>query len=167
MRDLINKILNSDDFRALASVTQNNPHHDTDVLHHTLRVFDNVPDDDILKIVALLHDIGKADTKQTINGIDRFHGHAKKSAEIAGKFLSDVDADTRQRIVTLIRMHDDSLPTERSVRKALRKLNNNVADMHRLLILRKADILSQSKLNRNEKLSALENTKQIVQRITQ
>ena len=167
LKKTIEKILKSDELQIALRTEQNNPHHNATVGLHTLRVAEKVGDDEILKVAALLHDLGKVDTKETVNGIDRFHGHAKRSAEIAERLLSDVDAETRQRIVTLVRMHDDSLPTEKSIRKALRKLNNNVEDLHRLLTLRKADILSQSELDRDEKLSALENTRQIVQRITQ
>ena len=42
---------------------QNNPHHDSDCWHHTARVVAAVPEQDIiLRLAALLHDLGKPDT---------------------------------------------------------------------------------------------------------
>src|SRR5690606_19200514 len=48
-------------------VEQNNPYHIYDVFHHTLKVVENTPKDEVLRLAALFHDIGKVHTRQTID----------------------------------------------------------------------------------------------------
>jgi len=74
-----------------AGVTQNEYHPD-DVYRHTLKVCDMAARDSLLvRWAALLHDLGKVDTRQVIHdaGAERvvFYGHETVSAEIAARVL--------------------------------------------------------------------------------
>lgn len=103
--------------------SQNNANHQYDLFEHILRTVDSIDttglsEQDILnlKIAAFFHDIGKASVA-TLNektGQTQFIGHAKKSAEIAGKILRDLGYDEQQmqEILLLIEHHDDFMPIE-------------------------------------------------------
>ena len=61
-------------------------HREGDVFQHTLKLLDNLPQKASLrlKLAALLHDTGKADTQEiSENGKITFHGHARRSADHA------------------------------------------------------------------------------------
>lgn len=70
---------------------QNNPWHAYDVWNHTLRAMQGVKDNAKLRLVLLLHDIGKPHSYQDDeNGIRHFRGHAEKSAGIASAILARI-----------------------------------------------------------------------------
>lgn len=98
-----------DFFPEVEKCAQNNPHHCFDLLHHTLEVVKNV-DTPELKVAALLHDIGKVDTK-TIDertGYDRFFDHAYYSACAAQGYLSTHGFNKKEMddILFLVKYHD-------------------------------------------------------------
>lgn len=98
--------------------SQNNPHHFGTFEQHVGAVVndDMIQNDksgtkDLLKIAAIMHDIGKADVKD-INpktGYDRYIGHDKRSAEIfdenADKLFSSLSDDQKQYVHDLIALH--------------------------------------------------------------
>lgn len=90
---------------------QRNPHHCYDLFLHTLYTVKGLPENcsPLLRTAAFFHDIGKTITAKEKNGRLVFHGHAAKSAEIAGKILKEMgygEGDTR-RILFYISHHDD------------------------------------------------------------
>ena len=93
----------------LVGFDQKNPHHDFDLLTHTLRALGAAPPDPVLRLTLLLHDMGKpACYTVDENGIGHFYGHAQKSEEIADTALRRLrfDTQTRERVLRLVRMHD-------------------------------------------------------------
>jgi poly(A) polymerase len=83
-------------------------HREGDVLAHLLQCvasFEEMDGIDV-RLAALLHDVGKAETFRLKERI-RFDGHATKSAEIAESILTRLQCPSRQRdkIVWLIRHH--------------------------------------------------------------
>jgi len=92
---------------ACYGVTQNR-HHDFDVYDHSLRACDLAPvEKPAVRWAALLHDIGKVDTK-TRKGRDfNFHGHEELSAKLAMRALQRLrlPKELRQRVVHLIARH--------------------------------------------------------------
>lgn len=143
------KILNeiNGDFSKLLEVSQNNPYHNKDLLFHTIHTIENVDNKLHLKLAALLHDIGKSDTKITDeNGIDHFYGHAEQSINIATHILKDLryDNKTIERVVLLIKYHDVQIkPTYKSVKKIMNKINNYEL-FKDLINLKWADIMAQN-----------------------
>ncbi len=96
--------------RSLAAcygVTQNR-YHDFDVYDHSLRACDLAPaEKPAVRWAALLHDIGKPETK-TRQGRDfHFHGHEELSAKLAARALQRLrlPKELRQRVVHLIARH--------------------------------------------------------------
>lgn len=126
---------------------QDNPNHIYDVWEHTLHVFESVPPTIVLRMAALLHDIGKPYCKTTDkNGIGHFYGHAdiseKISREIFEKYLR-TDKNTSERIITLVKNHDEPCtPTRKIVRRRLVKYGEDT--LRQLLVLSRGDAMGQA-----------------------
>lgn len=123
---------------------QENPYHKHDVYEHMLAVTDLCETDlFVIKMAALLHDIGKPKTKAFNEAKDHysFHGHPEVSYEISIQVLSREFRCTsieNDRIVNLIRYHDtEIIPTKPCVKRWLNKFG--VDFMRDWLILKTAD----------------------------
>jgi tRNA nucleotidyltransferase (CCA-adding enzyme) len=142
--------------RAFAT-PQNNPHHMYNVGEHLMHTLTNIRPDKSLRIAALLHDIGKPDTKTTDpEGIDHFHGHVQVSEKQAVSILKRLkfDNDTITKVKTYIRYHDINIETnQRAVRKAMNKIGTYY--FPQILEMKRADTLAQSDYQREEKLDTL------------
>lgn len=130
----------------LMSLEQHNPWHCWDGWEHTLHTIDAAPQDPLLRLTMLLHDIGKPACKTTDGwGIDHFHGHPALGAKMADQMLRSLrfDNDTRLEVTALIAEHDAKLPAEDSaVRRKLNKLGPE--RYFRLLEVKRADKLGQN-----------------------
>ena len=88
---------------------QKNHHHAFDLWEHTVRAVGAVKPTPILRLAALLHDVGKPSCFTVDkDGEGHFYGHAKASEEIADRILSRLrfDNKTREAVLLLIRQHD-------------------------------------------------------------
>ena len=109
-----------------------------DLWDHTLRTVDAAPNRSLVRMAALLHDIGKPDTLAD----GHFHGHEVVGAEMARAFLSRLHAPRvlQERVAHLVRNHMfDYQPkwTDGAVRRFIRKVGpGSIED---LLDLRAAD----------------------------
>ena len=134
------------ELRPLFGLDQRNPHHDRDLWTHTVAAVSAAPADSVLRWAALLHDVGKPD-RFTLDssGVGHFYGHAAHSASIADAILTRLRFDTarRERIVTLIRLHDQPLLPERpAMMRLLHRLGDEAA--RQLIDLHRADTLAQA-----------------------
>lgn len=94
---------------------QNNPWHIYDVWNHTKKVVQNSNADKEIRLVLLLHDIGKPHSYQDDeNGIRHFRGHSQKSAEISKTILERLGYTKEQinEICFLIANHDRTIQPE-------------------------------------------------------
>jgi tRNA nucleotidyltransferase (CCA-adding enzyme) len=128
-----------------AGVTQNR-FHAHDVYEHSLRTCDAAPAaKPWVRWAALLHDIGKPDTRVERDGDGTFYGHAAAGAELADRLLARLRFANRdrERIVHLVREHMFEYRPEWSdaaIRRWLRRVGvDAVAD---LFDLRIADVLA-------------------------
>lgn len=81
---------------------QNHPAHDLNVYQHTLKVINGLPESGILRLSALLHDIGKPQCKVIgDDGFEHFWGHQEISAQMAEEILSRLGFN--EDIIILIR----------------------------------------------------------------
>ena len=121
---------------------QHNPHHVHDVFGHIAGVVENVPADPVLRLAALLHDIGKPRCfTLDENGVGHFYGHAGVSADMAEDILRDLKASNalREEVVWLIRHHMDRYPCEeKTARRCLSRWG--LQKMERLLTFQGADL---------------------------
>lgn len=122
---------------------QHNRYHRHDVYSHMLFVTDYCDTNDfVIKLAAMLHDIGKPET-YTVgdDGYGHFYGHPEVSYEICKEVLSKsfrLSNEQYDEIRLLVRYHDmDLATTKKSVKRALNKLGEST--LRKWLILKLAD----------------------------
>ena len=95
------------ELKATQHIEQPKPYHDNDVFEHTMNVLDKIKPDLLLRISALLHDIGKPETKSENNGKISFIGHETKSAQLAKQILTRLkySVDFIKQVTFLIENH--------------------------------------------------------------
>lgn len=145
---------------------QNTQHHCYDVAGHTMKTMQNVRADKVMRLAALLHDIGKPGMKKTDpKGTDHFTGHPQLSDVLADRILHRLkyDNDTIRKVRALVKFHD-----ERPVvtRKNVRRYAAHMGDVFpELFELRRADVMAQSKYMRTEKLKAIDDFEEYLKEI--
>lgn len=110
-----------------------------DLWDHTCRTVDAVPvDRPVVRLAALLHDIGKPPTQAD----GRFHGHDAVGAELAEAFLRRLHypRSVAERVTRLVRQHMFDVPPEASD-AAIRRFIMRIGEpaLNDLLDLREAD----------------------------
>lgn len=136
---------------------QNTKHHCFTVGEHTIEVMKHVRNDKIMRLAALLHDIGKPGMKRTDKkGHDHFQGHPQLSDVMADNILRRLkyDNDTIKKVCMLVRYHDERPALNpRSIRRCMREMNLDFDD---LFELKRADIAGQSDYMHEEKFAAVD-----------
>lgn len=166
------------EFDKMVATEQNHPHHQYNVGIHTLKVIEHVHKQvkelgfdkktlSLLSWTALLHDIGKPDTKTVDEeGIDHFYFHVPKSREMAKTILKRLrwDNHTIDTICRLVQYHDVNFSKKKG---KMRRLMNEIGVEYipNLFLIMKADILSQSMYMREEKLQDLQEAKKLFEEI--
>ena len=140
-------------------INQNNPHHFGSLGEHTDAVVGALPETSTnkLRAAALLHDIGKIETK-SINpktGNDQFIGHATKSVAMIDEYnlLSGFSDDEAEYIKELVRLHDTKYSKQNKCKNMLD--NHPIGFAADLITLQFADVIGQSKYKREEKLNEI------------
>ncbi|MGZ4687991.1 MAG: CCA tRNA nucleotidyltransferase [Acidimicrobiia bacterium] len=102
-------------------------HHHKDVLAHTIAVVQKVSPDLVLRLAALLHDIGKPKTRSFEQGRASFHHHEVVGARMARERLTalrypkDVIEDVTQLVYLHLRIHTYAMGwTDSAVRRYVR-----------------------------------------------
>lgn len=142
------------EFDAAMVTEQNNPNHAYSVGEHTLKVLEGVPADKVLRLTALLHDLGKVTTKTTDeNGVDHFKGHAAEGAKIAHDVFRRLkfDNDTETRVCRLVMYHDWTIG---AVPGHIRRYINKIGEecFPEIFSFNRADQMAQSEYKRKEKM---------------
>lgn len=126
---------------------QNNIWHIYDVYEHTLHVIDGVPNNIVLRLAALFHDIGKPFVyKEDVNGIGHFYGHWDKSKEIFERFAEkyNIEKNIKTMVSNLILYHDKNIDkiSDDELEKLINIFDKNGIIM--LYQLKKSDLLAQN-----------------------
>ncbi|HSM44336.1 MAG TPA: HDIG domain-containing protein, partial [Acidimicrobiia bacterium] len=89
------------------AMEQDPHHHHKDVLAHTFAVVDKSSPDLVLRLAALLHDIGKPDTREFGPGGVTFHHHEVVGARMARQRLRQLrySKDVVEDVSTLVYLH--------------------------------------------------------------
>jgi tRNA nucleotidyltransferase (CCA-adding enzyme) len=137
---------------------QCNPHHNKDVFSHSLAVLDNSPGDLIIRLAALLHDIGKPDSfSKDEKGIGHFYGHEDISYEKSEAFLRrfKFDNNTIKRVSALVKEHMSKYNNPKNL--TVKRLINRVGaeNIDALLELQIADIKGSAEPERFENIEKL------------
>jgi len=136
-------------------VSQNKKYHKYDVFTHSILACDNTPPDLIIRLAALLHDIGKLQTRKedSKTGKITFYKHEVVSTRLAGKILRRLNFDESivKQVSELVYNHmynyDPEKWTEAAVRRFIRKTKIEVSDLANLddfplFLVRRADRLA-------------------------
>jgi len=134
------------ELQPLVGFDQHNEHHCYDVWEHTVQCVLHTPEDPVLRLAALLHDIGKPQCFHLDeHGVGHSYGHARVSADLARAILTrlDCDSETIDRVWLLIDRHDMQIePQYKYVRRAMLRLGKDV--FWQLVKLKRADNLAQA-----------------------
>ena len=150
---------------SMVGFAQHNPHHDFDVWEHTTRVVDAAPPERILRLAALLHDVGKPSCfSSDEKGIGHFYGHAAKGEEISREIFAGylrTERRTEERVLFLVAHHDEPIIPERKIiRRRLARYGEE--PFRQLLALNRADITGQLEVPEKDRLAALDDAGQIL-----
>ncbi|MBQ6935666.1 MAG: CCA tRNA nucleotidyltransferase [Clostridia bacterium] len=115
--------------------------HAYDVWTHICHTVDTIPNNKILRITMLLHDLGKVPThKLNENGDSTFKNHALVGGEMAREILTRLrfDKKTINRVSFLVSHHDFEPPaTKIELKKKMKVLTPE--DIRTLLTIKKSD----------------------------
>ena len=155
IKDLFNII---PDLKELENFNQKHPAHHLDLLEHTMQVVNKVPKEIILRLAALLHDIGKLKVYKL--GEDNYYhykNHEIESSLTAQKILKKLgfEEDIIKKTCLLIEFHDSK--TEPTMQSIIEKINKiGTKDLfEKLIVLQKADISAHAKRYADKKLFIL------------
>ena len=136
-------------------VEQNKKYHKHDVFTHSVLACDNTEPDIILRLAALLHDIGKLQTRDESgkNGKVTFYSHEVVSARLAKRILKRLNFDQEivSKVAELSYLHmynyEPEKWTDAAVRRFIRKTKICEEDLDKLdtfplFLVRRADRLA-------------------------
>ncbi len=147
------------EFDRLLATPQNTPYHMYDAGRHTIEVIRRVAKTKEMRYAALLHDVGKPDTRTTDEeGVDHFTNHPEVGEGMAEAVLRrlKMDNETIRTVKKLTYWHDFGIKGdfgEKAFRRMLSKLGPEYFD--RLMDLKQADMLGQSNYHREDALEVL------------
>jgi tRNA nucleotidyltransferase (CCA-adding enzyme) len=129
---------------------EQNRYHAYDVWGHALHCLDNCPQDPVLRIAGLLHDVGKPRSRAFSEKTSdyTFYEHERIGAEIAGPLLERLrfSNDERAHIVALVRHHlicYDGTWSDAAVRRWIRRVSPEL--VNDLYSLSEADVSAKGK----------------------
>ena len=122
------------------AMEQDPHHHHKDVLAHTFAVLDKTTPDLVLRLAALLHDVGKPDTREYGPGGVSFHHHEAVGARLARhrlralRYPKDVVDDVSQLVYLHLRPHTLKLGwTDSAVRRYVRDAGHLLEPLNELV----------------------------------
>ncbi len=136
---------------------QHNPHHLYDVWTHSAHAVAAIRAEETLRLTMLLHDAGKpACFTRGEDGVGHFYRHPEASEAMAEEILLSLKSDnaTLETVTTLIRHHDDDLPTRKpGMRRLIGKLGEE--RLRLLFEIKAADMAAQSDYRRAQRAATL------------
>lgn len=122
-----------------------NQHHKYTVFNHTMLTLDKIKPDPVLRLSALFHDIGKPRTKKRIKKKVTFHGHGKKSAEMARLIMKRLRFSNEMinNVCILIKEHMINYRpewTDAGIRRLINRVGKELIGP--LICLRRADLMA-------------------------
>lgn len=115
---------------------QNSKYHNSTLYEHTVRAIEAAPEDPLMRLVMLFHDMGKPQCR-TIgeDGVSHYYSHADASTKIADELLRRFKCDNSRRITVceVVKYHDIPIDTSR---KYIKKMISRIGyDIFRYVML--------------------------------
>lgn len=155
------------EFDTMMECDQVNKHHMYTVGEHTIVAMGLIPEDKVLRLAMMLHDVAKPVCKTTDeNGQNHFKMHPVKGADMAREILRRLkfDNDTVAKVCNLVKNHDDRPEiSQRNVRRMIIRVGQENFDD--LLAVKRADTLAQSMYHREEKLAYIDELQRVYNEI--
>ncbi|CBK73480.1 uncharacterized domain HDIG [Butyrivibrio fibrisolvens 16/4] len=155
------------EFDTMMECDQVNKHHMYTVGEHTIVAMGLIPEDKVLRLAMMLHDVAKPVCKTTDeNGQNHFKMHPVKGADLAREILRRLkfDNDTVAKVCNLVKNHDDRPEiSQRNVRRMIIRVGQENFDD--LLAVKRADTLAQSMYHREEKLAYIDELQRVYNEI--
>ena len=145
---------------------QQNPFHCYDIYEHSIHAVSHVPPTVVLRLSALLHDVGKPSCFLLKENWGHFYGHEQASAEMAQTILKRLryDRKTIQQVTELIDCHGYVFnQTEKYARRRLNQLGEE--QLKNLIALERADVMSQAEHVREERVTNIDAFGALVDRV--
>lgn len=159
--DIVNDIRNNLDellkiipeIKDMIGFDHKHPHHHLDVFEHTLLALSKSENDFELRLVLLLHDIGKPYCYQEKDGIRNFNGHPKVSKEISLNILKRLNYTDKfiEEVCYLIEKHDDLITSK--------DIKNNYDLAYKRYLIQECDALAHHPEKLEKRINYLEKTK--------
>lgn len=141
------------ELHACYGMEQNKKYHKHDVFTHSILACDNTEPDIILRLAALLHDIGKLQTRDEQNSKVTFYSHEVISARLSKRILKrlDFNHDIIVKVMELTYLHmynyEPDKWTDSAVRRFIKKAKIQKEDLDKLdtfplFLVRRADRLA-------------------------
>ena len=131
------------------AMEQDPQHHHKDVLEHTFAVVDKASPDLVLRLAALLHDVGKPDTREFGDAGVTFHHHEVVGARMTRKrlralrFSKEIVDDVSQLVFLHLRPHTLKMGwTDSAVRRYVRDAGHLLDKLNELV---RCDITTANK----------------------
>lgn len=155
------------EFDVMMEAEQCNPHHCYTVGEHAIHGMMGIAPDKVLRLTMLFHDVAKPEC-QTVGKDGRYHfyGHPQKGAERTKQILRRLkfDNDTIRKVCTFVKWHDDNPKLdERKIRHRMHEIG--VEYYPQLFEVKRADVLAQSELRRQEKMDYIAGYEKISNKI--
>jgi len=105
------------------------------VFHHTMEVLKHAQPTFEAQLSALLHDVGKKDTQEFVDGKVQFLGHEQVSGEIAEAIMKRLKIDSKtikkvkNTVVNHMRPHSLNKAKAKSLRKFIREIGDELEDV--------------------------------------
>ncbi len=155
------------EFDLMMQTPQVTKHHIYSVGEHTIVTLQNVPQDKVLRLTMLLHDVAKPSCISTdAKGQNHFYGHPQKGVGMAKDILKRLKFDnhTIDTVSALIRFHDERPAlTPEKIRRFYAVTGLEICPM--LFEVKRADALAQSLYKREEKLAYVEELSKVYDEI--
>lgn len=142
------------EIKYMINFKHNHPHHHLDVWNHTLYALSLSPNDFEIRLILLLHDIGKPHSYQDEDGIRHFKGHAEISSDMARSILKRLNYKDEfiNEVCLLISLHDTQINVS--------DIQNNEELYYKLYQVQYCDALAHNPTKLDTRIKYLKKTKE-------
>ena len=144
------------ELKEIINFNHKHPHHHLDVFNHTLLALALSPNDFTIRLVLLLHDIGKPVCFTEENDVKHYPNHGVVSSMIAKTILTRLNFDSEyiDVICNLIAQHDEKITID--------DINENYDFCYILYQIQYCDALAHHPLKLESRISYLKETESIL-----